>query len=160
MDSNLDKATNRRIPIQKSRKLSDLTRLERACLEFLLALLDQSSSEDKYELPLINALAVLGLTKDRFKGTNTYPSLLSSVIKISRFFVLHYSFENSISIQKSKESEDLDNIPTTIQLFSRLDLGNKPLFRLKTLVDHLLIQDNFTLISWLLDLRSYGLNIT
>ena len=74
------------------------------------------------------------------------------MIKISRFFVLRYSFENSISIQKSKESEDLDDIPTTIQLFSRLDLGNKPLFRLKTLVDYLLIRGNFTPISWLLDL--------
>ena len=81
------------------------------------------------------------------------------MIKISRFFILRYSFENSISIQKSKESEDLDDIPTTIQLFSRLDLGNKPLFRLKTLVDHLLIRGNFTPISWLLDLRSYRLNI-
>ena len=147
MDSNLDKATNRRIPIQKSRKLSDLTRLERAYLEFSLALLDQSSFEDKYKLLLINALVVLGLTKDGFKGTNTYPSLLSLVIKISQFFILYYSFENSISIQKSKESEDLDDIPTTIQLFSRLNLGNKPLFRLKILVDHLLIWGNFTPIS-------------
>ena len=47
----------------------------------------------------------------------------------------------------------------TSRLFYGLDLGVKPLSRLKTLVDSLLIRGSFTPINWLLDLRSYGLAI-
>ena len=85
-------------------------------------------------------------------------------MKTSRFLVLRYSFENSsrISTTRGKEiAEDSDSSTSSTpeQLFSGLDLGEGPLSRLKTLVDRFLIRGTRTPIDWLLDLRSYGMNI-
>ncbi len=44
-----------------SRKIAPLSRLEKALLDFLITLLDQSTSKDEYKLPFIDALAVLSL---------------------------------------------------------------------------------------------------
>ena len=158
-DSTSEETRNRKIPRVSPRVLTGLTQLEKACLEFSLSLLHQSSSKDEYELPLVGALAILGLTKDEFRGVDTYPSILSSILKISRFFVLRYSFESSSSIQDQGLPDFNADISPTSRLFYGLDLGVKPLSRLKTLVDSLLIRGSFTPINWLLDLRSYGLAI-
>ena len=52
---------NTRIQARNSGKIAPLSCLEKALLHFSIALLDQSTSEDEYELPFIDALAVLGL---------------------------------------------------------------------------------------------------
>ena len=143
-DSTLEETKNQKIPRVSPRVLIGLTQLEKAYLEFSLSLLHQSSSEDKYKLPLVGALAILGLTKDGFRGVDTYPLILSSILKISRFFVLRYSFKNSSSIQDQGLPDFNTNILPTSRLFYRLDLGVKPLSKLKTLIDSLLIWGSFT----------------
>jgi len=140
---------NTRIPVKNSRKLSSLTTLEKALLDFTISLLDQSTSEDEYDLALVDALAVLGVQQNRFRGVDSYPSILSSILKTSRFLVLRYSFENSsrISTTRGKEiAEDSDSSTSSTpeQLFSGLDLGEGPLSRLKTLVNRFLIRGTRT----------------
>ena len=68
--------------------VEDLHHLEKACLEFCLSLICQKARQDEYELPMINALAVLGLQQNGFHDPSSYPSILSSILKISRFLVL------------------------------------------------------------------------
>ena len=135
---------------------SSLTRLERACLDFSISLLDQKALQDEYELPLIGALAVLELTEKGFKGVDSYPSLLSSVIKISRFLVLRYLFKEN-SFQNTLDSNS--DLESTFSLGLGLrDL--EVLDRIKTLVDRFLIRGSNSPISFALDLRAYGLFIT
>jgi len=51
---------------KKSRVIPSLNELEIAYLEFSISLLSSPAKEDEYELPFINALAVLGLTEKGF----------------------------------------------------------------------------------------------
>ncbi|KAL6716774.1 hypothetical protein ACLMJK_004686 [Lecanora helva] len=146
-----------------SRKVSRLSRIEKALLSFLLSLLDRKSDEDEYELPLVDALAVLGLEENGFRGPDSYPSILSSILKISKFFVLRFAFEPRLEYPSDLDSDsnisDLDLSREPVLLFSDLDLSEKPLERLTTLIDRFLIRGTKTTMAWLLDLRSYGLKI-
>ena len=56
---------------------------QRACLAFCISLLCQKAHKHKYEHALVCVLAVLGVDPHGWKGYNTYPPILSSVIKIS-----------------------------------------------------------------------------
>ncbi|KAL6716772.1 hypothetical protein ACLMJK_006340 [Lecanora helva] len=146
-----------------SRKVSRLSRIEKALLSFLLSLLDRKSDEDEYELPLVDALAVLGLEENGFRGPDSYPSILSSILKISKFFVLRFAFEPRLEypsdLDSNSDISDLDLSREPDLLFSDLDLSEKPLERLTTLIDRFLIRGTKTTMAWLLDLRSYGLKI-
>jgi len=67
---------------------SDFSSLHACCLRVCLQLLDQSVRTREYESPLVCALAVLGVTERGFKTPQQYISLLSSMIKLSRYFVV------------------------------------------------------------------------
>ncbi|KAL6714225.1 hypothetical protein ACLMJK_007647, partial [Lecanora helva] len=125
-----------------SRKVSRLSRIEKALLFFLLSLLDRKSDEDEYELPLVDALAVLGLEENGFRGPDFYSSILSSILKISKFFVLRFAFEPRLEYPSDLDSKsDISNISTEPDLlFSDLNLSEKPLERLTTLIDRFLIR--------------------
>ncbi|KAF2008234.1 hypothetical protein BU24DRAFT_326537, partial [Aaosphaeria arxii CBS 175.79] len=45
-----------------------LTRIQRACLQFCIELLDHQTTQNEYESPLVCALAVLGVKEDGWKG--------------------------------------------------------------------------------------------
>ncbi|KAH3277027.1 hypothetical protein KXV19_006590 [Aspergillus fumigatus] len=65
-----------------------LERRERACLEFCVELLNQRHRTHKYESALVCAMAVLGRGVDGWRDADSYPPILSRVIKIARFFVV------------------------------------------------------------------------
>lgn len=65
-----------------------LERREQACLEFCVELLNQRHRTHKYESALVCAMAVLGRGVDGWRNTDSYPPILSRVIKIARFFVV------------------------------------------------------------------------
>ncbi|KAL6717725.1 hypothetical protein ACLMJK_005640 [Lecanora helva] len=131
-----------------SRKVSRLSRIEKALLSFLLSLLDRKSDEDEYELPLVDALAVLGLEENGFRGPDSYPSILSSILKISKFLVLRFAFEPRLEYPSDLDSDsnisDLDLSREPDLLFFDLDLSEKPLERLTTLIDRFLIRGTKT----------------
>jgi hypothetical protein len=56
-----------------------LSRLQKACLEFCIALLDHQITRREYDSPLVCALAVLGVKEDGWKGPEQYPPILSAV---------------------------------------------------------------------------------
>ena len=61
------------------------TPLHVACLQFCLSLLRQEVRTHEYESPFLCALAVLGVTEDSWKGPDKYLSLLSTLLKTSRY---------------------------------------------------------------------------
>jgi hypothetical protein len=58
-------------------------------MDFCIELLNQRISAEEYECALVYALAVLGQGRDRWRDAENYPPILSKMIKISRFIVLH-----------------------------------------------------------------------
>jgi hypothetical protein len=85
----IDQATEA-VPDQRatSTRPEQLSRLQKACLDFYIALLDYYITRREYDSPLICALAVLGVKEDSWKGPEQYPPILSAVIKIGRFIVV------------------------------------------------------------------------
>lgn len=62
--------------------------LERACLNFCIALLDQQITRREYDSALVCALAILGVKENGWRGPDQYPPTLSAMIKIARFMVI------------------------------------------------------------------------
>ena len=55
---------------------------------------------------MIYALAVLGVKKDSWLGVDQYPSILSAIIKISRFMVIQFALEIAGSAETDSSSDD------------------------------------------------------
>jgi hypothetical protein len=72
-----------------------LSRLQKACLEFCIALLDHRITRREYDSPLVCGLAVLGIKKEGWKGPEQYPPILSAVIKVARFLVVQQGLDLS-----------------------------------------------------------------
>jgi len=102
---------------------------------------------------------VLGLDRNGFQGPDIYTSILSSILKLSRFFVLKYTFkDDNLDTTSGESSDESSDISGPENKFSGPD-SSKPLLRLKALVNRFLIRGLNTSINWLLNLRSYGLKI-
>ena len=60
-----------------------------ACLDFCIELLNQRIQVEDYECALICALAVLGRGEHGWRDAESYPPILSKIVKIGRFMVVH-----------------------------------------------------------------------
>jgi hypothetical protein len=65
-----------------------ITDIEKACLEFCIELLNQRHCSHEYESALVCAMAVLGQGETGWRDPESYPPILSWVIKIARFMVV------------------------------------------------------------------------
>jgi hypothetical protein len=72
-----------------------LSRLQKACLEFCIALLDYQITRREYNSLFVRALAVLSVNEDGWKSPEQYPPILSAVIKTARFMVVQQGLELS-----------------------------------------------------------------
>jgi superfamily II DNA or RNA helicase len=70
--------------------------VEARCMEFFIELLNQRIQSSEYECALVCALAVLGVSDHDggkpWKDAHSYPPILSNVMKISRFIIVHKAF--------------------------------------------------------------------
>ncbi|KAE8384026.1 hypothetical protein BDV23DRAFT_189630 [Aspergillus alliaceus] len=62
--------------------------IKHACLEFCIELLNQAYHAQEYESILICALAVLGHGEFGWRDPESYPPILSRVIKIGRYIIV------------------------------------------------------------------------
>ncbi|KAJ5422793.1 hypothetical protein N7491_011238 [Penicillium cf. griseofulvum] len=58
-------------------------------MDFCIELLNQRIGVSEYESAFVCALAVLGRTSYGWMDTDSYPPILSKILKIARFIVLH-----------------------------------------------------------------------
>ncbi|KAF7449883.1 PRP38-assoc multi-domain protein [Pyrenophora tritici-repentis] len=79
-----------------------LSKIQKACLEFCIALLNHRITRREYDSPLVCALAVLGVKEDGWKGPEQYPPILSAVIKIARFMVVQKGLEIRVANNQIK----------------------------------------------------------
>jgi hypothetical protein len=82
-----------------------LSSIQRACLEFCVALMSQKITRREYDSALVCALAVLGVKEDGWKGAEQYPPVLSAVIKVARFMVVQQALELSGASNDDGEDE-------------------------------------------------------
>jgi hypothetical protein len=137
-----------------------LTRLQKACLEFCITLLDHHITCREYDSPMVCALAVLGVKEDGWKGPEQYPPILSAVIKIARFMVVQKELE--LVDQQDAEDTDDDDFDD-----SAYESGASPSPRrqkgclqfVKRMMDQFMVRGTHGPMEWMLDLRTYGLKI-
>jgi hypothetical protein len=84
----------------------ELTAIQRACLRFCMALLDQRNIDHDYDSAFVCGLAVLGVKEVGWKGVDQYPPILSKLIKISRFMVVQQAFDKVQPVDEFAELED------------------------------------------------------
>ncbi|RHZ49046.1 uncharacterized protein CDV56_103939 [Aspergillus thermomutatus] len=65
-----------------------MTDIKKACLEFCIELLNQCYRSHEYKSALVCAMAVLGQGETGWRDPESYPPILSRVIKIARFMVV------------------------------------------------------------------------
>ena len=65
-----------------------MSELKQACLAFCIELLNQTYHAQEYESVLICAMAVLGRGEFGWRDPESYPPILSRVIKVARFMIV------------------------------------------------------------------------
>ena len=65
-----------------------MSELEQVCLGFCIELLNQTYHTQEYESVLIYAIAVLGRGEFGWRDSESYPPILSRVIKVVRFIIV------------------------------------------------------------------------
>jgi RecQ family ATP-dependent DNA helicase len=141
------------------REPEKLSSIQRACLEFCIALLSQSITRKEYDSPLVCALAVLGVKADGWKGPEQYPPILSAVIKVARFMVVQQALELSGPLG--------DEDPVDDDSAYESDNGSHPHRRqrkgclqfVQEMMDRFMVRGSHSPMQWMLDLRTYGLKI-
>ena len=139
-------------------KPETLSNIQKACLEFCIALLSHSITRKEYDSPLVCALAVLGVKEDGWKGTEQYPPILSAVIKIARFMVVQQALELSGPLDEDEFNSD--------SAYESDDRNNPPRRQCKgclqfvqEMMDQFMVRGSHSPMQWMLDLRTYGLKI-
>ncbi len=137
----------------------ELTIIQKACLNFCLALLDDGITRKEYDSPLVCALAVLGVQENGWMNASNYPPILSAMIKISRFMVIQQGLEmsrqdfggsrlDSRDSQSSSSSQEVDE-----------SIGRGCLEYVVKMMNRFMVRGSHSPMQWMLDLRTYGLKI-
>jgi RecQ family ATP-dependent DNA helicase len=133
-----------------------LSSIQRACLEFCVALMSQKITRREYDSALVCALAVLGVKEDGWKGAEQYPPVLSAVIKVARFMVVQQALELSGPL----DEDELDD--SAYESDSSGPRQRQPkgcLQFVQEMMDQFMVRGSHGPMQWMLDLRTYGLKI-
>jgi hypothetical protein len=133
-----------------------LSRIQKACLGFCIALMDQRIMRREYDSPLVCALAVLGVKEEGWKGAEQYPPILSAMIKVARFMVVQQGSELADPIDESSDELEEDSAyeshPSRQRPKGCLQL-------VQQMMDRFMVRGSHGPMQWMLDLRTYGLKI-
>jgi hypothetical protein len=133
-----------------------LSRIQKACLSFCIALMDQRITRREYDSPLVCALAVLGVKEEGWKGAEQYPPILSAMIKVARFMVVQQGLELADPIDENSDELEEDSAyeshPSRQRPKGCLQL-------VQQMMDRFMVRGSHGPMQWMLDLRTYGLKI-
>ena len=147
--------------------------VDRLCLEFCIALLDQRALRDEYDSALVRALAVLGADESGWLGADRYPPILSRMIKLARMMVVQQAWNHS----SEKERVEMPRFPSQVQELLNDDSDRESddvsvsddqasipeesgcLVRVRDMMNRFMIRGSHSPMQWMLDLRTYGLKI-
>ncbi|KAI7493192.1 hypothetical protein KC367_g8723 [Hortaea werneckii] len=144
-----------------------LTELQSACLLFCTELLNQRIYNPEYDMAMICALAALGVspTGKGFRGPDTYPSILSTVIKVAHFIVVQQADQLG---QWADEKYSPRDSPIILEDSGYESSGscNSPRRRglssfdwVRRMMDGFMVRGCNSPMQWMLDLGAYGMKI-
>ena len=137
---------------------ANLSSIEKACLNFCIALLNQTIRRKEYDSALVCALAVLGVKDDGWKGHDLYPPILSSVIKVARFMVVQQALELSEPFGDDQfEENSADDRHADGGLTQQSPKGC--LEFVQQMMNQFMVRGSHSPMQWMLDLRTYGLKV-
>ena len=147
-----------------------------ACLEFCIELLNQTIHNREYDMALVCALAVLGVDPfgGRFRNPETYPPILSSIIKVAHFMIIRQAEQIARPVEDDTFSpcgspcdfgedsgyESEERSPVRSQPRQKKRQRPHSSFEwVKRMIDDFMIRGSGSPAQWMLDLRTYGLKI-
>ncbi|CAI7640780.1 unnamed protein product, partial [Penicillium viridicatum] len=152
-----------------------MTALDRACLDFCIELLNQQIHVKDYECALLCALAVQGNGPGGWRTADSFPPILSKVIKIARFMVVHTAMlldSNAARIMQQMQDpsngsdwqgESPLNDPSFVTSGCDAPVLAPTTRTFAQWVDHMvdlfMVRGSRSPLQWMLDLRSYGLKV-
>ncbi|KAJ5162545.1 hypothetical protein N7492_007937 [Penicillium capsulatum] len=155
----------------------ELRPIEIALLEFCVDLLRQKIRNDEYGCALVCATAVLGCGPFGWATAENFPPKISSIIKISRFLVLHKALRldpQSVEIRRGFAGQNgrrwfpgdmVDSPPPSSQMLGQFTQEQRrhPQRTLpewvKYMVDTFMVRGTNGPVQWLLDLRIYSMKV-
>ncbi|EDN04941.1 conserved hypothetical protein [Histoplasma mississippiense (nom. inval.)] len=126
-----------------------LTKIQMACLDFCIELLNQRVQVEDYECALVDTLAVLGRGEYGWRDAESYPPMLSRIIKVARFMVVHKALRldaNASDMLARNQASQMVGEWAVVSPMEEADYtftGNQ----------------NEGPMQWMLDLRTYGLRV-
>ncbi len=141
-----------------SMKTPKLTKVQKACLDFCMALLNQQITRKEYDSPLMCGLAVLGVKVDGWMGADQYPPVLFAMIKISRFMMIQQALEMSQHGSDNEESSSSDSSSELAEEGNAI-VSQGCLSHVRQMMDKFMVRGSHDPMQWMLNLRTYGLKI-
>jgi hypothetical protein len=151
-----------------------LNEIQKACLAFCVELLNQRIHNREYDMALVCASAVLGVhpTQGGFRDPESYPPIMSAIIKIAHFIVV----QQAEQLARPMEDDDVFspcNSPCDFDDsgYESNDSGDESInprrrrqYRssfewVRKMMDEFMVRGTGSPIQWMLDLRTYGLKI-
>ena len=153
---------------QGSSVISPMNELQRACLTFCVELLNQTIHNREYDMALVCGLAALGVSPSGrgFRDADTYPSILSAVIKVAHFMIIQYAEQLARPIQNHHfggssspcEFEDSGCESEGGPVHHRRR-DHSSFEWVRKMMDGFMVRGCGSPTQWMLDLRSYGMKI-
>jgi len=150
------------------------TEMQEACLLFCIELLNQTIHNREYDMALVCGLAALGVNPSGrgFRGADTYPSILSAVIKVAHFMIVqqaerlaqptageHEEFSAGRSPCEFEDSGYESERTQTDSGEGRRKSGKSSFEWVRKMMDGFMVRGCGSPMQWMLDLRGYGMKI-
>lgn len=156
--------------VRRSEDSPSTPELERGVLFFIISLLDHIVRDWEYESPLVCALAIIAVQPQGWLGVDRYPSLLSALIKTSRYLVLQEAYErrpedgdsdSNTTPNNSDTDTDTDTDADTLNASAVIGRGKgrttgPRLEDVEQMTRRFLRRGTRSPFEWMFDLRSYG----
>lgn len=137
--------------------------MQAAVLRFCTELLNQTLHSRKTDMALVGALAVSGIGPQGtgFRGPESYPSILSALIKVAHLMVVEFAVaqaSSSTSAEYSPCSSACSLDDSGYESEGAPSPKSNPQ-RVKEMMDQFMVRGTGSPMQWMLDVRAYGMKI-
>lgn len=154
-----------------------MSEIQKACLAFCVELLNQRIHNREYDMALICATAVLGVhpTRGGFRDPESYPPILSAIIKVAHFMIVQQAEQLACSEEDNEffspcnspcdfedsgyESNGGDDNDIRRSHKRRRNHRQSSFQWVNKMMNEFMVRGTGSPIQWILDLRTYGLKI-
>ena len=138
---------------------SELMIIQKTCLNFCLALLDDRITRKKYNSSLMCALMILRVQENEWMNASNYSLILFIMIKISRFMIIQQELKMSQQKLNQRRLVSRDSESSSSSQEVNRFITWECLKFVSEMMNWFIMRDNHSLMQWMLNLRMYKLKI-